>query len=234
VGRQEGQQLHTLVTSGQMERWRLRHQRKYHGSYESIHERNTASWTHGDDSWTPQLFHMFRFDPTDKVLFDVGAGGGWYALECLRAGARKVYCLEIDDRIIRQAKRSFQALGVSEEAYQFVNIATEGVAALPQADIIYCLTVFQHIPYRLAEGYFRWMAERLTPEGEAHLQFHQREELTTFLDSRERIANANLETALRRAGLRVTQPPRLVAGENIKPVWYIYVCARGEVPTDDD
>ena len=223
----EGERVSQLIDQKQTERWRLRHQRGYHGKFEDIHVRNTGVWTHEEDTWTPQLFHMFHFDPAGKVVFDVGAGGGWYALECIRAGAKKVYCLEIDARLIKQAERSFRELGVPEEAYQFVNISDEEAsAALPTADIIYCLTVFQHIPYRLVEGYFRWIACKLSSGGEAHLQLHRLDGLTTFLDSRERVSIENVGVSLERAGLCVVGSPRLVEGENIKPVWWIYVCSR--------
>jgi len=211
--------------------WKKLHDNGYHKEIQSqtINERNrkTLEWKHPDPmvraTW-------FRFDPTGKVVYDVGCGGGWHMLDCIQAGAKKVIGFEVDNSVINAARNSFQELGVDQTKYDFVHIG-KTIPDLPKADIIYSLAVLMHIPFWQAIRYFYWMKENLSPNGELYLQFYQRpgQGETMFYGGLKEsdcpgcdsVSNKRLHYELSKVGFLVVDS-FLLEGDGIVPVWQMY------------
>ena len=205
--------------------WDALHRKAYHGDYEQTLNRNRFNWQWQGYALNPvRRSSLFEFDPAGKVIFDLGCGGGWFMADCLHNGAEKVYGFEIDTELISIARRSFQELGILPERFEFIDIS-KPLPELPQADLAYCMTLFMHIPHWQGLRYFQWLYEILKPGGEAHLQFHQVDDVTMFNNNRDNISRIRLENELTQTGFTITRR-FLAEGEGIKPVWQFYTCVK--------
>lgn len=205
------------------------HGDNYHGDYESIYDRNLRTWTEMVIDPINRMC-MFQFDPQGKTIIDIGAGGGWFALDCIRAGAEKVICIELNAKLISDAKKSFESLGVPRERYEFVQVVPGQALELPAVDIVYAIAVFQHLPLPIARAWFRWTSRHLKAGGAAHFQFHKcnpEKEMVTFADGGQSISTAWLERDLLDAGLYFKRV-RLAEGKGILPLWWMYELGVGQ------
>lgn len=203
----------------------------YHGDYESIHLRNQGAVKRSIiDPINRES--LFRFDPAGKVVFDVACGGGWFMLDCIINGAEKVIGFDIDGKLLDDAELSFQELGIDKGLYDFFNLSDFGSqwakGGYPQADIIYCLAMFMHLPFWQACRYFRWMHQTLVPGGEAYLQFYQApgSAETMFWNGvngshGDNVTTIRLHNELERAGFSILDR-HLAEGEGVLPVWQMY------------
>lgn len=204
--------------------WRELHAKEYHGTYEAILERNRRSYHRHD-----RRLCQFSFDPSGKTIIDLGCGGGWHMLDCIASGANIVYGVEIDQGIIDAAERSFRELGVPEEKYRFLCAATADLAYdLPEADVIYSIAMFMHIPWQEIRAYISLIAHKL--KGTAYLQFYQEHGCTTVSDiagrKPEYMRDVDLDCFLESCGLRIADKeyPR---EPDMLPVWTYYSIVKG-------
>lgn len=218
-----------LVDRRAAELWRGLHKDGYH---HKVAERNRAIWS-GEANPQDGPVDLFRFDPAGKVVFDIGCGGGWFVLDCIKRGATAAYGFEVDGGLLRLARDSFSSLGVPTEKYMLLDLASYQITKLPQADIIYSLAVFMHLPFWQACRQFRWIAEHLAPGGEAHLQFYQSGNGRTMFwgglaitpHGGDDVSDVRLHHELDRAGLKVIGK-HLAEGPGILPVWQMYRCVK--------
>lgn len=204
--------------------WKVRHDEQYHGDYATLHARNAGAYAAGCGEQDNAM--LFDFDPTDKVILDIGSGGGWQLADYLRRGAKKVYGLEVDAGLISHVHRSFHELGISKDRYELLLPTDE----LPVAvDVITCLTVFMHIPLEACKAYWEWTATHLAPDGEAYFQFYQHGAGTLFYsDGTDRefmMPIEEVDVLLGDCGLRITRK-RYPRHHSLKPVWTYYTCTR--------
>jgi SAM-dependent methyltransferase len=224
-----------LMDSRALASWTRLHQSGYHGDYQHIHERNKGIW--GRRQFDPEnRTCLFKFNPADKIVFDVACGGGWFMLDCLINGAKKVYGFEINSELIRQAQESFKELGVPESCYEFIDLS-QSLPELPEADVIYSVALFMHIPFWQALRYFRWIYKSLAPDGEAHLQFYQKpgEKWTMFWDGfagsvpgGDRVTTIRLHNELERIGFNI-ESTHMAEGKGVLPLWQMYKCVKGDI-----
>lgn len=203
----------------------------YHGGYESIHLRNKGAWSRGRTDPVNRE-SLFRFDPSGKVIFDVACGGGWFMLDCIANGAKRVIGFDIDGKLLGDAGRSFRELGIDKDLYDFFNLADfdsqSAKGGYGQADIIYCLAMFMHVPFWQACRYFRWIHRSLAADGEAHLQFYQApgDDETMFWNgiigsNGDNVTTVRLHNELERAGFTILDR-HLAEGKGVLPVWQMY------------
>ena len=214
-----------LVDSRNLSEWESLHAKGYHGSYDDILKRNkmVLDGAAGKDKLR---INLFQFSPEGKTICDIGAGGGWHGLECIVKGAEKVHMIEADRNLIGQASRSFFELGIGNGRYQFISSDdNEGLSSIPQMDIIYCMAVFQHIPWWQAQAWLKWIGRKLKPGGETHLQFYFVGDETMFWNNDENVTTARVEREIGRVGLKVRMK-RLAEGKGVLPVWNIYECTK--------
>lgn len=207
--------------------WNKLHARNYHGTYKDVHKRNKAMWESNEVPMDADSVNLFSFSPAGKTICDIGAGGGWHGLECLRKGAKMVHLLEVNHRIVEQMALSFQELNVPEDSYNIIHVEDQP-PVLPLVDIVYCMAVFQHIHKWQVEEWLRWTARTLKPDGEAHLQFYQPDGYNYFFNSQEKTTLSHLDEMIESCGLR-TSIRKLAVSEtnpNFLPVWYLYKCKR--------
>ena len=206
-----------LVDHSQSDTWGERHHDNYHGTFNDIHQRNDRVWNQVADK--NHRLSLFEFDPMTKVVIDIGCGVGHLSLDCLRAGASKVICLEVNQSIIDNSRNSFIMLKVPESQYEH-KLVVPGVALQCEpADIIFAVAFFQHLPYQSARVWLRWIAAHLKPGGEAHLQFHRQEGYTTFADNEQNVSTMGLEADMTDAGLEIVS---CLLADAVLPVWWIY------------
>lgn len=203
--------------------WAVRHADGYHGDYAAILARNRDSYQP-----RPNRLSLFSFDPADKIIVDIGCGGGWDVADCVANGASRVYGVEIDQSLIVLAERSFQELVVPPDKYRFVCAAAYELATvLPSADIIYSMAVFMHTPLAEAEEYLSLISAKLTAEGKAYLQFYQVNGRTTFNhignNRTETVPDVYLDQQIENVGLQLVRKdyPR---NPGMEPVWTLYTC----------
>lgn len=215
-----------FADTASIELWHGLHQKGYHGDYASILARNRMSYRPNQDK--AARLCRFPFTAEGKVILDIGCGGGWHMADCIANGAKKVYGIEIDPFLLGMAEQSFRELNVSENAYQFLCAVTEDLwTILPQADVIYSVAVFMHMPFQEVEEYFRLIVDKLLPNGVAFLQFYQVDGVTTFRAVADRptvlIPDAAVDRALDATGLQLVRKdyPRQ---PDMEPVWTYYTC----------
>jgi len=205
--------------------WGPLHRDGYHGDYESIHTRNQRAYrtgaAHGVEPET-----LFRFDPKDKLVCDIGAGGGWDAAACLGAGAAMVYCLEVNDHLIEMGRTSLCKLGVCPVRFRWIDVRVDDMEALPRFHIIYSRAVFMHLPLPLVESYWSWTTRHLKPDGETHFQLFQVDGHTEFHNAAVRMPDAEAERRMADCGLVITER-REIRHPHMEPVWTIYECKKG-------
>lgn len=210
-----------LIDADCSRQWEAKHRAGYHGSDAELRLCNLLAWCEGGADKMERR-SLFRFDPTGVTVIDIGAGGGWFALDCLRAGARKVICLEADAGLIEQAQKSFEQLGIFRECYEWIQVRQDESLRAPMADFIYVVAFFQHLPWQLCRTWFRWVARHLKSGGEAHFQFHRSsEDRNTFADGEQTVSTAMLERDLADAGMSL-KSKRMMVGPGVLPVWWAY------------
>jgi hypothetical protein len=92
-------------------------------------------------------------DVTDCDVVEIGHGGGWYLAQCIRAGCKHAYGLEVSEVINNKANSAltqFDYLNFS------LNVVDQRFLSQIEAtpDVIYAITVFQHLPTQILEEYF--------------------------------------------------------------------------------
>lgn len=218
-----------FANSTSVAEWTDRHRGRYHGDYEAILARNRLSYRARPEE-ADQPLCRFSFNPTDKVIIDIGCGGGWHMADCLANGARSVYGVELNATLIEMATASFRELEIPPERYRFLCAATTDIhAELPTADVIYSIAAFMHMPYAEVLAYLRLISDKLSPTALAYLQFYQVEGRTSFHVIEPHrgvsIADEELDRALLDSGLIVKNKvyPR---SSDMEPVWTYYVCGK--------
>lgn len=206
--------------------WGPLHRKCYHGDYASILARNLSAYS-GGKAQGVESQTLFRFDPKDKSLCDIGAGGGWDAAACIGAGGT-VCCLEVDQTLIDMGVRSFREIGIEPCRYRWVNVVGS-YDDLPKFDIVYSRAVFMHLPIELVIAYWQWTAQHLTASGEAHFQLYQSDGKTTFCCPFKDyvILDSEAEAILQSCGLSIVDR-REIRRLDMEPVWTMYILKKSE------
>lgn len=112
-----------------------------------------------------------RRDFKDKVVAEIGCGGGWYLAEMLYQGATKAIGFEASRTVIERATQALQKLKLT--AYEFREVDGRYLDVLPEksVDILLEITVFQHISEDATKGYFRTSRRVLKNSGLFLCQF---------------------------------------------------------------
>jgi cyclopropane fatty-acyl-phospholipid synthase-like methyltransferase len=147
---------------------------------------------------------------------------------CLGAGASEVFCLEVDAELIEMGKQTFREMGICSCRYTWVDVRTMDPKAFPRFDIVYSRAVFMHIPFTLVEAYWRWTAERLKDDGEAHFQLFEVDGRTEFHNGAVRMPDFDAERRMRDCGLEITAR-REIRHQHMEPVWTIYELKKAPV-----
>lgn len=202
--------------------WKTKHKDDYHGNYDSIIQRNKFSLKHKDNL---NRLSLFRFDPKKKTIIDLGCGGGWFALDCINNGAKKVYGLEVDPIILANAQKSFEALGIDPKAYHFADIED---ASTPQVDLVFCVAVMMHLPYWQYKVYLNWISEHLKAGGEAHIQLYDKGDGNMlFLNNIDNVSRMQAERDMKSAGFTI-EDSFIAEGPGVIPVWRMYELRKNE------
>jgi hypothetical protein len=213
-----------------LQEWGSLHSRMYHGSYEDILARNKVVWhsTYGGSEL--KRINLFHMDVKDKVVCDIGAGGGWFGLECLKKGAKKVYLMEIDQTLISHMEDSFTRLGVPKDQYEIINIGDNDLMQnIPiKFDIVYCMAVFMHIKFWQGQAWFNWISKNTQAGSEVHFQFYQTNKTTMFWNGLDSVTNIRMEHELEKVGLRIIDITPINEEGMVSDVWYIYKLIKGE------
>jgi len=109
-------------------------------------------------------------DVKDKVLLEIGHGGGWWMAQALREGAKSVIGIEICEEINKRAEAALKHFGhtnfkLYEADETCLDIVDEKV------DIILEITVFQHIDIAVTRKYLETAKRILNKDGYLLIQF---------------------------------------------------------------
>lgn len=110
-------------------------------------------------------------DLRSRAVLEIGFGGGWYLAQALRGGARKVYGLEAASNLIGSVSAAFDRLGLGP--YDFRIVDERYLDALPRGgiDVMFSITVFQHISPDATASYLRTAPGALADGGFCLFQF---------------------------------------------------------------
>ena len=98
-----------------------------------------------------------------RVWLDFGCGLGNQMIEIARAGARKIYGLEISENQLRMARERLRGSGVEERCIISPEPPDEAV------DCIFSIAGFEH--YQDADGFLQQMYSCLKPGGVVYISF---------------------------------------------------------------
>ena len=156
----------------QKKKWDLLHKKDYHPSVKEgvtriIEHKNQNSWIF--DEWSKIL--GIDIDVENKTILEIGFGGGWYLAQMLFRNASKVIGFEITENIINKAKVIFKLLDLKH--YEFFEVQEEFLNILDKnsVDIIFEITVFQHISEEVTKNYLLSSKNVLKNDGIILFQF---------------------------------------------------------------
>lgn len=156
----------------QKSKWRKLHENKYHPSIEKIIERinehkSQNIWLFKE--WE-QILNM-QLPVQDKIVLEIGCGGGWYLAQMLYQGAKKVIGIEIDKTIIDKANEAFKNLGLKNYDFHEIDESFFNFIPSKSVDVVYEMTVFQHIFKEITLKYLQDTSRILKDDGIMLAQF---------------------------------------------------------------
>jgi cyclopropane fatty-acyl-phospholipid synthase-like methyltransferase len=156
----------------QKSKWAKLHDKDYHPKVDGIVER--VEEFKKQDKWIVDEWEKFfgiKIPVKDKVIMEIGFGGGWYLAQMLYKNAAKVIGIEIHDSIIQRARQAFDKLGLSN--YEFLEIDERYFKDISEksVDVIFEITVFQHILKNLTVTYLQESKRILKEDGIFIAQF---------------------------------------------------------------
>jgi len=167
--------------------------------------------------WLPRMFDL----PSSGTVLDIGCGYG-RSLEWLHKVYNHAIGIDISDYVIDIAKKRFQMI---DNVCFFSN---EGASFPPEIenesiDLVYCFTVFQHIPREFTANYLKECYRVLKPKGKIifNLISGINEDVDEGELGTEWVIGYSVEQAKRlvdRAGLRCAKVNRW-RSENIDASW---------------
>lgn len=152
--------------------WRKLHGADYCPPVPQIIERITEarrknSWLF--DEWSRIL--QTDLDVKGKVVMEIGFGGGWYLAQMLYRGASRVVGFEISQSVIQKATAALEALHLNSHQLYEVNKEYLNILSPHTIDLIYEITVFQHVPKSVTKGYLSTAKRVMKEKGQFICQF---------------------------------------------------------------
>ena len=121
----------------------------------------------------------------DKVVLEIGHGGGWWLSQMLRNGAKLVIGVEICEEINNKSERVFGYFGYKD--YKFYETDERCLDVVKEkVDVIFEITVFQHTGIEIAKKYLETSKNILNEDGVLYLQF--------FMDDVDKIKQVHYDT----------------------------------------
>jgi hypothetical protein len=108
-------------------------------------------------------------DVVDCDVVEIGHGGGWYLAQCIRAGCRNAFGLEVTEVINVKARDALKQFGYSNVSLEVVDkdfLSTFKITP----DVVYAITVFQHLPTQIMQKYFSSAAKVMSAESRFYFQ----------------------------------------------------------------
>jgi 2-polyprenyl-3-methyl-5-hydroxy-6-metoxy-1,4-benzoquinol methylase len=169
--------------------WDKLHNRDYHPKVDGIIQRINLQRQSASSSlfvrWGEQLNH--HIDLRDKSVLEIGHGGGWYIAEVLDSGAANASGLEISDEINKRANYALKKLKYINFQLFRGNGKDLQVLRGSKYDIIFTITVLQHMPTRITKKYLKDISNLLAPDGICIIQT-----LNSYGSSMKRLSKADL------------------------------------------
>ena len=169
--------------------WEKLHTRDYHPAITGIIERIRNQKVEPENSLFVHFEDVLKKPIVlkGKSILEIGHGGGWYLAEALDAGAQKVVGLEISEEINRRAGTALSSLGYTNFHLILGNGRDLKVLDSLQFDLIFTITVLQHMPTRYTKNYLNDISGILTPNGVCVIQT-----LNSYGSSTKRLSSADL------------------------------------------
>jgi SAM-dependent methyltransferase len=140
----------------QRDKWETLHKQGYHPSVEEAKKLvdfypEGQGWLFED--WGRRL--QLDIDVKDKCVLEIGFGGGWYLAQILQHGAARVIGFEASQVAITKATELLESLNLHD--YELHRVDDSYLEILPSnsVDIIFQVTVFQHITEEATRNYLR-------------------------------------------------------------------------------
>jgi SAM-dependent methyltransferase len=213
--------------------WSKLHSRDYHPNLEGIKTRISQSKLNPQDSlfvrWSDQLNYSLNLE--NKSVLEIGHGGAWYLAAALDAGAREVVGYEISKDLNERASTALRDLAYSDFQLFEGNGKDLGILKGRKFDVIYSITVLQHLPTRTTKRYLRDIANLLESNGVCVIQT-----LHSYGRSRKRLSIADLfsmaysksefESIIYESGLEILSYSQEEYGSQ-ETFWGIYLLNKG-------
>lgn len=169
--------------------WEKLHARNYHPAITGIIERIKKQQKEPENSLFVHFENLLSIplDLKGKSILEIGHGGGWYLAQALDAGAQQVVGLEISEEINRRAGSALSSLGYTKFQLILGNGRDLKVLDSMKFDLIFTITVLQHMPTRNTRNYLNAISSLLAPNGVCIIQA-----LNSYGSSMKRLSSADL------------------------------------------
>lgn len=150
----------------QRDKWETLHKEGYHPSVEEA-SRLVNVYPEGQgwifEDWSRRL--QMDIDVRGKSVIEIGFGGGWYLAQILQHGAAKVIGFEASQTAIDKTHALMDSLHLKN--YELFRVDERYFDILPtdSVDIIFQVTVFQHITEEATRNYLKSGARTLKEDG---------------------------------------------------------------------
>ena len=155
--------------------WGKLHSRNYHPDLDGIKSRILEEQCSPEISlfkrWSDRLGHELNIQ--GKTVLEIGHGGAWYLAQALDAGASSVTGYEISADLNERAARALSELGYTRFDLLKGNGKDLEILKPRKFDVIFSITVLQHLPTRTTKKYLRGVYDLLKEDGLFVLQILQ-------------------------------------------------------------
>lgn len=212
--------------------WGKLHSRNYHPDLNGIKSRILEEKQSPEISlfkrWSDQLGH--ELDIHGKTVLEIGHGGAWYLAQALDAGASSVSGYEISANLNERAARALSELGYTKFDLLKGNGKDLEILKPRKFDLIFSITVLQHLPTRTTKRYLKGVHDLLKEDG-----FFVVQTLHSSTKSKKRLSVADLFSVayskpefgklLEQAGLRQIRYAEQNYGSE-ETFWGIYLLSK--------
>jgi cyclopropane fatty-acyl-phospholipid synthase-like methyltransferase len=150
----------------QRDKWENLHKHGYHPSVQEA-KRLVEIYPEGQgwifEDWSRRL--KMDIPVKDKTVLEIGFGGGWYLAQLLQHGAAKVIGFEASQVAIEKTRELLEDLNLHSYELHRVTESYLGVLPADSVDVIFQVTVFQHITEEATRNYLRSGIAALKEDG---------------------------------------------------------------------
>ena len=155
----------------QKQKWEIIQAENRSGTQEQINQRVRETLNRNISIFDDfENFFKRKFPLKDRVIVEIGCGGGWWLATPIKRGAQAIG-FDVSKEILTRAQTAFQLLGLKNYKFYEADSRCLSILEPSSVDYIFEITVFQHIDPEVTRRYLETAHDVLKNDGSTVLQF---------------------------------------------------------------